>query len=166
MAICSIELWQSVMTDVVFVSEFNLSEDYLAKANKYLASLKRRIMNIAYANENFESAFIEAQQLVFKYNVAINNLLAEVFEPIRNDFELNVSASNLVPVVPVKVESIEAMVSRLQEFMRTKGYSRKTEKAYIGWIRKFIIYHGKQHPKDLTSKHVEGYHSVAIAPQL
>ena len=172
MAICSIELWQSVMTDVVFVSEFNLSENYLAKANKYLASLKRRIMNIAYANENFESAFIEAQQLVFKYNVAINNLLAEVFEPIRTDFSRNVDTSNLVPIVPVKVESIEAMVIRLREFMRLKGYSRKTEKAYLLWVSKYIEFNGNKHPKKLNHLNIELYinhivnvNKVAVATQ-
>jgi integron integrase len=162
MAICSIQLWQSVMTDVVFASEFNLSEDYLAKANKYLASLKRRIMNIANANEAFEAAFVQAQQLVFAYNKALTDLVSEVCEPTIE-----------APVItPIRIESIEAMVSRLTEFMRTKGYSSKTEKAYVSWITKYISHCGNKHPSKLNHLYVEGYinhlvnvDKVAVATQ-
>jgi integron integrase len=30
--------------------------------------------------------------------------------------------------------------------VRTRGYSHRTEEAYLGWIRRFIIYHGRRHP--------------------
>jgi integron integrase len=54
------------------------------------------------------------------------------------------------------------LLDEIASVIRLRNYSLKTEKAYIGWIRKFIIYHGKQHPKDLTSKHVEGYISYLV----
>ncbi|MFT5459853.1 MAG: integron integrase [Myxococcota bacterium] len=33
--------------------------------------------------------------------------------------------------------------------IRIRHYSPRTEKAYIGWIRRFILFHGKRHPRDM-----------------
>jgi integron integrase len=30
--------------------------------------------------------------------------------------------------------------------LRTRRYSLRTEKAYVGWVRRFILFHGKRHP--------------------
>ena len=34
-----------------------------------------------------------------------------------------------------------------------RHYSRRTEQAYLSWIRPFIVFHGKQHPRDLGETH-------------
>jgi hypothetical protein len=36
-----------------------------------------------------------------------------------------------------------------RQLMRLRHYSRRTEEAYIGWIRRYILFHGKRHPRDL-----------------
>lgn len=41
--------------------------------------------------------------------------------------------------------------------IRTRHYARSTEKSYVGWIRSFIIFHGKRHPKELGAPEVERY---------
>jgi integron integrase len=33
--------------------------------------------------------------------------------------------------------------------LRTRHYSPRTEKAYVGWIRKFMHFHGMRHPRDM-----------------
>jgi hypothetical protein len=33
--------------------------------------------------------------------------------------------------------------------IRLKHYSLRTEQAYVGWIRRFILANGKRHPRDL-----------------
>lgn len=33
--------------------------------------------------------------------------------------------------------------------MRVRRYSPRTEEAYIGWIRRYVLFHGKRHPRDL-----------------
>ncbi len=33
--------------------------------------------------------------------------------------------------------------------MRTRHPSPKTEEAYIGWIKRFILFHGKRHPAEM-----------------
>ncbi|MFK7828508.1 MAG: integron integrase [Congregibacter sp.] len=46
---------------------------------------------------------------------------------------------------------------QLRRHMRDAGYAWKTEKTYIHWIRRFIFFHGKQHPSTLSAVHVEQY---------
>ena len=41
--------------------------------------------------------------------------------------------------------------------MRRLGLATRTEKAYVGWIRRFIIANGKRHPKDLSKPDVERF---------
>lgn len=56
-----------------------------------------------------------------------------------------------VPARPVR------LLDQIRRHMRDGGYAWKTEKTYIHWIKRFICYHGKQHPKDLSAAHVEQY---------
>jgi hypothetical protein len=32
-----------------------------------------------------------------------------------------------------------------------------TEKTYVDWIRRYIYFHGKRHPKDLGAEEVEAF---------
>lgn len=42
----------------------------------------------------------------------------------------------------------------IYEFMLSRRYSKRTIRTYIYWIKAFILYHGKQHPKVLNDKDV------------
>ena len=41
------------------------------------------------------------------------------------------------------------LLDQLRTFMRARRYSLRTEEAYLHWIRRFILFHGKRHPRDL-----------------
>lgn len=41
--------------------------------------------------------------------------------------------------------------------IRVKHYSRRTELAYVDWIKRFIWHHGKRHPKDMGAAEVEDF---------
>ncbi|MHC5758873.1 MULTISPECIES: phage integrase N-terminal SAM-like domain-containing protein [unclassified Nostoc] len=41
--------------------------------------------------------------------------------------------------------------------MRLKHYSYKREKSYIDWIRRYIFFHDKRHPKDMGSAEIEAF---------
>jgi integrase len=41
------------------------------------------------------------------------------------------------------------LLDRVRAAIRVRHMSRLTEKAYVGWIRRFILFHGKRHPDDL-----------------
>lgn len=46
-------------------------------------------------------------------------------------------------------------LTQIRETMRMRGYSIRTEKTYIGWIKHYIRYHGRQHPAKLNAEHVK-----------
>ena len=41
--------------------------------------------------------------------------------------------------------------------IRLRGYSIKTEKSYIGWIKRYIYFIGKRHPKDVGAQEVKAF---------
>ncbi len=48
------------------------------------------------------------------------------------------------------IESIRAEI-------RLRGYSIRTEKSYLGWIKRFIFFNDKRHPKDLGAREVKAF---------
>ena len=45
----------------------------------------------------------------------------------------------------------------MRERIRLKHYSIRTEKTYLAWIRRFILFHGKKHPKNMGKPEVEAF---------
>ena len=41
--------------------------------------------------------------------------------------------------------------------LRTRRYSIQTEKSYLYWIRHFILFNAKQHPKDMSNPEIERF---------
>ena len=46
------------------------------------------------------------------------------------------------------------LLDQMRGALRRKHYSLRTEEAYLGWVRRFILFHGKQHPASLGEEHV------------
>jgi integron integrase len=44
--------------------------------------------------------------------------------------------------------------------LRERRYSRRTEKAYVGWIRRYVLFHDRRHPRDLGPDHVRAFLSM------
>ena len=40
---------------------------------------------------------------------------------------------------------------------RVRHYSIRTEKRYVDWVRRFILFHNKRHPSDMGAKEVEAF---------
>ena len=49
------------------------------------------------------------------------------------------------------------LLDQVRDALRTKHYSYRTEQAYIEWIKRFILFHGKRHPKDMGAQEVQAY---------
>lgn len=49
------------------------------------------------------------------------------------------------------------LLEQIKLTLRTLRYSKKTEEAYIKWIKEFIVFNNKQHPEKLESKHVSDF---------
>ena len=46
------------------------------------------------------------------------------------------------------------LMDRIRADIRIRHYSRRTEEAYLGWIRRFIVFHGKRHPAELGADEI------------
>jgi len=46
------------------------------------------------------------------------------------------------------------LLDQVRDVIQRKHYSIRTEQAYIDWIKRFIIYHGKQHPGEMAEEEV------------
>lgn len=49
------------------------------------------------------------------------------------------------------------LLDQVRERIRVKHYSRATEKTYCYWIKFFILYHGKRHPRGMGASEVESF---------
>ena len=49
------------------------------------------------------------------------------------------------------------LLDRVREAIRLRHYSRRTEQAYVAWIRRFIVFHGKRHPRELGEREVAAF---------
>jgi len=49
------------------------------------------------------------------------------------------------------------LLDRVRDKIRVKHYSIRTEHAYVDWVRRFILFHGKRHPMDLGAAAVEAF---------
>ena len=49
------------------------------------------------------------------------------------------------------------LLDQLQEALRLKHYSLKTEKSYVHWGRRFILFHKKRHPQEMGGPEVEAF---------
>lgn len=41
--------------------------------------------------------------------------------------------------------------------LRLRHYSRRTERAYLDWIRRFILFHGKRHPRQMSAPEIRSF---------
>ena len=49
------------------------------------------------------------------------------------------------------------LLERVRESLRARHYSERTERAYVGWIRRFILFHGKRHPETMAEPEIGAY---------
>lgn len=49
------------------------------------------------------------------------------------------------------------LLDQVRAKLRVLHYSIRTEEAYVDWIRRFILFHGKRHPREMGSKEIEQF---------
>lgn len=64
------------------------------------------------------------------------------------------------------------LLNQVQQVIRDKNYSNRTEQAYVAWIKRYILYHDKRHPAEMGAlegeaflTHLEIDRSVAASTQ-
>jgi integron integrase len=78
---------------------------------------------------------------------------------------------SIQPVKPFAPEP-PRLLDRFRDEIRRRHYSYRTEQAYLHWIKRFIYYHGKRHPAEMSPvevtdflTHLSRERSVAAATQ-
>lgn len=49
------------------------------------------------------------------------------------------------------------LLDQVRQVIRTKHYSIRTEQAYVQWIKRFILFHGKRHPQEMGAAEVQQF---------
>ena len=49
------------------------------------------------------------------------------------------------------------LLDRVRESIRVRQYRTSTEKSYTAWIRRYILFHGKQHPSGMEKPEIEAF---------
>lgn len=64
------------------------------------------------------------------------------------------------------------LLDQVRAAIRTRHYSYRTEETYVGWIRRFILFHGKRHPAEMGKTEITAFltslaveHHVAASTQ-
>lgn len=50
-----------------------------------------------------------------------------------------------------------SLIERVREVVRYKHYSIRTEEAYVQWVRRFVAFHGKRHPREMGAVEVRSF---------
>jgi integron integrase len=45
----------------------------------------------------------------------------------------------------------------MRAVLRARHYSLRTEGTYLGWVKRFILFHGKRHPRDMGAQEVQQF---------
>ena len=49
------------------------------------------------------------------------------------------------------------LMEQVRDCLRVKHYSLRTERAYMDWIKRFILFHGKRHPETMGAPEIEAF---------
>ena len=49
------------------------------------------------------------------------------------------------------------LLERMRDLLRTRHYSIRTEKTYVQWAKRFILFHQKRHPSAMGAPEVNEF---------
>lgn len=52
----------------------------------------------------------------------------------------------------IKLSQSSTLLGRVRETIRCKYYSIKTEHDYVDWVRRFVAFRGRRHPRDMGAE--------------
>jgi site-specific recombinase XerD len=55
------------------------------------------------------------------------------------------------------MEHGKKLLDQVRDVIRLKHYSYRTEQAYVDWITRYILYHGKRHPQEMGAAEVQAF---------
>ena len=55
------------------------------------------------------------------------------------------------------VQKPKKLLERMREALQVRHYALSAEKACLQWVRQFILFHNKRHPKDMGEAEMEAF---------
>jgi site-specific recombinase XerD len=49
------------------------------------------------------------------------------------------------------------LLDRVRASIRSKHYGMRTEDAYVQWIRRFVLFHNKRHPREIRAEEIDQF---------
>src|SRR4051794_9964319 len=53
------------------------------------------------------------------------------------------------PQVQPPTAAPRRLLDQVRDVIRVRHYSLRTEQTYVQWIRRFVLFHGKRHPREM-----------------
>ena len=54
------------------------------------------------------------------------------------------------------------LLDQYREALRNRHYSHRTEETYISWVRQFILFHNKRHPREMGPTEINAFISHLV----
>ena len=67
------------------------------------------------------------------------------------------SSQHIEPLGLFSGQPTPRLYDTMIEAIRVRHDSRRAEQAYANWIRRFILFHGRHHPRELAEDHVNRF---------
>lgn len=64
---------------------------------------------------------------------------------------------NIVDSAGTNTDRPQKLLDQVRSVLRMRHYSYETEKAYVDWIRRYILFHKKRHPREMGNTEVSGF---------
>ena len=77
--------------------------------------------------------------------------------PVTGSFPARLGPLRAGTLVPAPAQQKPKLLDQVRDAIRTRHYSYRTEEAYVGWTRRFILFHGKRHPADMGKAEIEQF---------
>ena len=84
------------------------------------------------------------------------NCLSVVFAFVRHLVVINDGNLRIVLAADVGIQKPK-LLDQLPGIIPTKHYSLRTEESYIQWIKRFIIFHNKRHPNEMSEVEINQF---------
>lgn len=61
------------------------------------------------------------------------------------------------PAGSASARTPRTLVDAVRQRIRYRHYSYRTEEAYVGWVRRFVAFHERRHPRELGAAEIEAF---------
>ncbi len=72
-------------------------------------------------------------------------------------FTMSAVYSALPGTTSTLVRPPRKLLDQVRDVLRVKHYAYRTEQAYVHWIKRFILFHGKRHPQEMGEGQIEQF---------